>query len=163
MNPSLIQSLIAPVVMISAGGMIYRGLNAHLGRVLARVRLFHAETLSIVQLARESQVAVAPNAVLRFEGLSRQGDNLLKQAHLIRKSMICILISILFMLLTSLAIGLAFVVVAFNFLPIVLFVSGVLLMMLAVIFTLIAIKNSLIEVEFEHSRIYSLKFDGKTL
>lgn len=159
MSPALIQSLIAPVVMISAGGMIYRGLNSHLSRILARVRLFHAETLSMVQLARDSQGTIPPDIIFRFEGLSKQGDNLLKQAYLVKKGMICILVSILFMLLTSLAIGVAFVFARFDFLPIIFFVSGLLLMMLAVVLTLIAIKNSLVEVEFEHSRIYSLKLE----
>ena len=88
MGASIIQSLIAPVVMISASGLLYMGLNARLGRILSRIRSFHLERLNICKTVHESKENLTPEITLRFEGVFVQGGKLLTQAHLIKNSII---------------------------------------------------------------------------
>ena len=158
-DSSIIESLIAPVVMISANGLLYMGLNARLGRILARIRSFHLERLKMCTQIKNGQESLCPEIILRFEGIFIQGDQLLKQAHLIKSSITYILISATLMLLTSLSIGLTFFFENLGAIPGVLFVIGTLIMLVAIFYALIEIKNSLVEVEYEHKRMATLNLE----
>lgn len=109
---SVIQSLVAPVIIISACGLLCLALYNRLTAIVSRARAFNKERYDLhIKLemidSDEQHDSGRSEITARLEMLSSQVAQVLERAQLIRKALQYLLISILFMLGCSLATGLS--------------------------------------------------------
>ena len=157
MTEQLIAQLVAPVVMISACGLIFMALNARLLSILNRLRSFHRERMDIyLKLAETSGLGL--NAYKsRFEALEKQTDLLLIRAALTRNALIAIATAVLCNLLCSLSLGLTVPFPGIAPVAITFFILGVLSLIVAVSLAIYELKNCLQLARFEHEATDSLE------
>ena len=152
-----LQPLLAPVVLISACGLMIMSLNARTMSSKSRIRQLHHERLEIVELA-EASGGVTPTQRLRYEGVGNQSNNLLCRLRLMRASLMCMVGCVVLMLMSSLAIGIAGLAQdsVFDELAILSFVVGILSMLAGAVTFLIELRISLKEIAYEHQRMLAL-------
>lgn len=152
-----LQPLLAPVVLISACGLMIMSLNSRMMTSKSRIRQLHHERLEITELAEAAGVAT-PTQRLRYEGVGNQSNNLLRRLHLMRASLMCMVGCIVLMLISSLAIGVAGLAEDSHFdeLAILAFVAGILSMLAGAVTFLVELRISLKEITYEHQRILAL-------
>jgi hypothetical protein len=130
----IIQSLVSPVVMVSANGLLclvfYNRMSAvvNRGRAINRERfdlLMHQDTLS----AAENRSRHGVHTRRRMDVLDRVGVQLLERAQWVRRVLYCLLLAVLCMLACSLMIGLISVHGFFATIAMSFFVTGTLVMM----------------------------------
>ncbi len=128
-----IQLLVAPVVMISANGLICLALYNRLAAIVSRARAFHKEQfdalteLSAMGLDEQGSLK-ARQLRTRVEGLGQQVGRILRRGRYLRNALMALQAAVLAMLLCSLALGLTTVVAGIESLPLILFILGVLAM-----------------------------------
>ena len=136
-----IQPLLAPVVLISACGLM------------------------IMALSEKTQLAgsATPTQQLRFQGVGSQSTNLLCRLRLIRSALMCMLGCVALMLISSLLIGLNTTPVGpvAGKLAILVFVSGIVSMLTGAATFLLELRLSLREIAYEHERIMGLSLPGE--
>jgi len=110
----LIQSMVAPAVMISACGLLLLSLTNKLGRVIDRIR----------DLNTEDRNAGPDEDPVRRLSVRNQIDQLVERAVLLRRSCGLLFIGVTFFVVTSLCIGLSSFTIVFEYLMIVFFVFG---------------------------------------
>jgi hypothetical protein len=109
---SLIHSLVAPVIMISACGLLCLALYNRLAAIVSRARAFNKERhelqlqLSALQ-SRSSASADIEEVAGRLDLLGTQVRQILGRARQVRNALQCLLVSILSMLGCSLATGIS--------------------------------------------------------
>jgi len=119
----LIQTMIAPAVMISCCGLLELSLINKLGRVIDRIRILNTE-LRTVKLDSTRKISV-----------ERQIDMMVHRALLLKRSSTALFLSILFFVLTSLGIGLFSLSERVGtFLAILFFVAGMVCLLLGVLY-----------------------------
>ncbi|MGB0715344.1 MAG: DUF2721 domain-containing protein [Phycisphaerae bacterium] len=152
-----LQPLLAPVVLISACGLMIMALNVRTMSSQSRIRQLHHERLEIAQLAEASN-GLTPTQRLRYEGVGNQSNNLLRRLHLMRRSLMCMVGCVVLMLTCSLSIGITGLAEdsPFDELAILAFVSGVLSMLTGAVTFLAELRISLDEIAYEHHRMVSL-------
>lgn len=158
-----IQPLLAPVVLISACGLMIMALNARSMTAKGRIRQFHLERLTICERAAEAG-ATTMTQRLRYEGVGNQSDNLLCRLRLMRAALICMVGCVVLMLSSSIFIGLDSLKdnTPFESLAIASFVTGILCMLAGAITFLLELRISLREINYEHHRIMALALpDGE--
>jgi len=127
--PQVIQQMLAPGVMINACGLLILGINNKYSNVLSRMRGLNEEKRRLTLKAGGKEFAVEDN--VRLESISRQLDNLIPRAKLIRNATLAYSFAIAVFVVTSLMIGLAFFMPGFDLKNLIL--SGFLLGMITVI------------------------------
>lgn len=152
-----LQPLLAPVVLISACGLVIMALNARTMSAKARIRQLHIERLAISEKAHEAGSATKTQR-LRYEGVGSQSDNILYRLGLMRAALMCMVGCVGAMLASSVFIGLDGLIEGntFGVLAILAFVAGILSMLGGVIIFLMELRISLREIRYEHERIMSL-------
>lgn len=110
----LIQSMVAPAVMISACGLLLLSLTNKLGRTIDRIRDLNTEDRN----ARPNEDPV------RRASIRNQIDQLVERAVLLRSSCDLLFLGVTFFVVTSLCIGLSYLSVVFEYLMIIFFVIG---------------------------------------
>lgn len=152
-----LQPLLAPVVLISACGLMIMSLNARTMSSKSRIRQLHHERLEIVELA-EASGGVTPTQRLRYEGVGNQSNNLLCRLRLMRASLMCMVGCVVLMLISSLFIGIAGINAdsVFDELAIVSFIVGILSMLAGAATFLVELRISLKEITYEHERMLAL-------
>ena len=153
-----LQPLLAPVVLISACGLMIMSLNARTMTSQARIRQLHHERLEIAELADESG-SVTPTQRHRYEGVGNQSINLLSRLRLMRASLMCMVACVVLMLISSLSIGIAGINAdsLFDEFAITSFVTGMFSMLAGATTFLVELKISLKEITYEHDRILTLE------
>ena len=153
-----LQPLLAPVVLISACGLMIMSLNARTLTSQSRIRQLHHERLEIAELAEESG-NVSPTQRHRYEGVGNQSINLLYRLRLMRASLMCMVACVALMLVCSLLIGIASTKAdsLFGGFAIASFVAGILSMLAGATTFLAEIRISLNEITYEHNRILALE------
>jgi sterol desaturase/sphingolipid hydroxylase (fatty acid hydroxylase superfamily) len=121
-NPLLlIQSMVAPAVMISACGLLLLSLTNKLGRIIDRIRDLNTEDRS-----------AGPNEEpVRRMSIRNQIDQLVERAVLLRRSCGLLFLGVTFFVATSLCIGLSNLTVVFEYLMIISFVIGLVIVVWA--------------------------------
>ena len=152
-----LQPLLAPVVLISACGLMIMSLNARTMTSKSRIRQLHHERLEIVELAASSGGAT-PTQRLRYEGVGNQSNNLLRRLRLMRASLMFMVGCVVLMLISSLSIGIAGLADGslFDEFAVITFVAGILSMLAGAATFLFELRISLKEVAYEHQRILAL-------
>jgi hypothetical protein len=156
-NPqSIIQMLVAPVVLISACGLLCLALYNRLAAIVSRARAFNKERVEVLThlstLSLEEQTGPQAGQLRRRAiTLEKQMPHILKRGRLVRNALISLLFSVLCMLGCSLALGLwkaldwaAWLAVGFFFL-------GIAAMMAAVLLAIWELLRALDPVAVEHS------------
>lgn len=142
-----ISLLVAPVVIISACGLLCLAFYNRLAALVNRARLFLKERFDTA--SRLSRMPLddqaGPDAhLLRLRNaiLDRQVDAIVRRARLIRASLACLLTTILCMLACSLTLGLT-VLLRVEWLAMTFFALGICTMAAAIIFALRELVRSL--------------------
>jgi hypothetical protein len=160
MCPALetIQSFVAPVVMISANGLLCLAFYNRLSAVVNRSRTINKERFDLVLRlsAMPPQTTGLPEAAhlkWRIEVLDEIGHQLFDRARMLRSTLICLLLSVLSMLLCSLALGLAQLATGVAWAALTFFVVGALVMMLGVLTAIRELRITLEPLLLEHQHI----------
>lgn len=171
---TLLQIVLAPVVLISACGLLCLALYNRFSTIISRARVFHREMFDAqTQLASlgNSSPEVAARLSDRVQILGAQTSQILARARKIRASLFCLLLTIICMLACSLllaalvpvadasmlATGSAFntpgtlhtIVTAAG----VVFVIGIALMIAAMVLAMLELRTALDPVAIEHYEI----------
>jgi hypothetical protein len=133
MLTDIIHALVAPVVMVSANGLICLALYNRLAAIVNRLRLFYREhfeaSTRLATMTEENKDGqVVQHLQARLTTLDRQFSTILRRARLLRNALVLLLSAVLVMLCCSLVLGLALVVHGAEALALALFVVGVALM-----------------------------------
>lgn len=152
-----LQPLLAPVVLISACGLMIMALNARMMTAKARIRQLHIERLAICEKAGDAGAASMTQR-LRYEGVGNQTDNILCRLGLMRAALMCMVGCVVLMLASSIFIGLDGLREGspFDKFAILAFVGGILSMFAGAITFFMELRISLREINYEHKRIMAL-------
>jgi ABC-type multidrug transport system fused ATPase/permease subunit len=153
----VIQPFLAPAVMFSAGGLLCLAQFARYNAIIALVRTFNRERLSILQEA--DQVEPKRNELLlqRAQGLEQQAEKVLAHAVTVKNALRFLVGGILLMVLFSLTIGAALTFAPLGVAAIALFVLGLLSTFMGLCLVLAELRVSLEVVEFEHENLSRLQ------
>jgi hypothetical protein len=151
-----IQTCVAPVVMISANGLLCLAFYNRLSALANRSRAMNKERFDLAirlgTLAADRPTEAA-GLRQRVEILDELGHQLLARAGWVRATLVCLLLSVLCMLGCSLSLGLVPLAPAMARAALVLFVGGTLVMMLGVATAIHELRLALHPLTFEHQRI----------
>jgi hypothetical protein len=149
-----IQWFVAPVVMISANGLLCLAFYNRMSSIVGRSRTINKERFELA--IRHSGLAATPDApeavhlTRRIKILDELGHQLYDRARLIRATLISLLLSVVFMLASSLALGLSPLGDSLGWAALGLFVAGALAMMCGVVLAVQELRISLDPLLFEH-------------
>lgn len=153
-----IETFVAPVVMISANGLLCLAFYNRLAAVISRMRALNKERfdlftrLSAISAERQDTAEVA-HVKKRLEILDELGHQLFERVRLVRDSLICLLVTILLMLGCSLDLGITPLLPRISWLAPTFFVSGVAVMMLGVLRAIQELRRALATIAFEHDML----------
>ncbi len=150
-----IQVLVAPVVMISANGLICLAIYNRLAAVIARGRAFHKEWFDLraqqANHAEEEQPAEGrAHGEHRIAMLNELVHSMIHRARLLRNALVCLLSAVLAMLGCSVALGLATCSAAAGVAALVLFYAGVGVMALGIGLAMAELRSALQPLLLEH-------------
>lgn len=153
---SVVKALVAPVIMISACGLLCLALYNRLAAIVGRARAFHKERFDTLHKASElgpEQAETKARLLHRAQTLADQGGQILRRATLIRNGLMCLLACVALMICCSLCLGLASISSSAQALALIAFVSGTLSMLGGIVYALIELTHALDPVVFEMSRL----------
>jgi hypothetical protein len=156
MNVSSIQQLLAPVVMISACGLLCMGLYNRLSTIIARIRQFNRERLEHAIRQRGAADTVKRMLELHDDALEKQIPGMLHRARLIHRALLCLVACVIGMLVSSLLIGVAMLVPVVLNGAIAAFVFGVTSMLVGMMFAFRELTVSLSQVQLEAAALEEL-------
>jgi type III secretory pathway component EscU len=129
----LIQTMIAPAVMISSCGLLLMALVSKLGRVIDRIRILNAE------LRAPDNELTQPREV----SIKRQIEMMVYRALILKRSSAALFLAILFFILTSFGIGLSvFWQPLGNHLALAFFIIGMICLLLGAFYAYLEIRVS---------------------
>jgi hypothetical protein len=157
----IIQSSVAPVVMVSANGLLCLAYYNRISSLANRSRAMNKERFDLVSQLSALQATGAKglepeHLELRIATLDEVGHQILARAKWVRRTLMCLLVSILLMLSCSLSLALASIVEAMDVVAPWLFVLGILAMMAGIIAALEELRRTLTPLWFEHVQIDDL-------
>jgi hypothetical protein len=160
MLPALdtIQSFVAPVVMISANGLLCLAFYNRLSALMNRSRTINKERFDLVtRLAviadRAEQAIEAAHLRRRIDILDELGHRLFDRAWLIRGTLVCLLVAVVCMLACSLALGLSPLGAGLAWAALALFVAGAVVMMIGVVMAIQELRITLEPLLYEHEQM----------
>lgn len=159
-----IQLLVAPVVMISACGLLCLALYNRLAAIVSRARAFHKERFdaqarlaTVTATERTDDDAAVPYLRRRVELLGEQVGQILRRAALVRNAVVLLLVTVLFMLFCSLALGMSLLAPIFAGVALVCFLLGVATAIVAMALAIVELQRALDPVLLEHSAFVELE------
>lgn len=150
----VIQLLVAPVIMISAGGLICLALYNRLAMIVTRARAFHKERFEgmtrLTRMPLEQQTSLEASQLRqRIHLLDIQSRHILVRAKLIRNSLMGLIVMILCMLGCSLSLGGTMIASWAVYPALGLFTAGVLVTAFSMTLALAELRQSLTPVTLE--------------
>jgi hypothetical protein len=125
---TVIQTMLAPAVMISCCGLLLLSLTPKLSRVLDRIRLLNQEMIGIAK-----STGLGDPEHHRIESIQEQINMLVYRAQLLKTSSGLTLLGILFFVVTSVFVGMTFVItVRVGFVTLVSFLVGMICVVIGV-------------------------------
>jgi len=163
----VISAGVGPIIVISACGLLCLAFYNRLAAVVTRLRSFDRERLLEQeklsrQLASETPDEIAMVRHREVLGmLETQTRHVIRRAHMIRRTLGCLLLTIICLALCSLALGLSIAIEPLAYVAACLFVVGLLLLVVGVIFAMIEMRDALdpIELESKFVREFAEQFD----
>ena len=156
-----LQPLLAPVVLISACGLLTMSLNNRATACTTSIRRLHHERLEISERAAAAGGST-PTERLRYEGVGTQSEQLLRRLRLVRRALVCVVGCVVLMLVSSLSIGLAELTEdsPFESVAVLAFVAGLVSLLVGALTFLVELRISLNEIAYEHDRMLGLSLLG---
>lgn len=158
---TVIQMIIAPVVMVTACAIIISGLLSRYSAINDRMRLMARERLDLL-LAHKPELDTAPThayTVERLHQIDRQLPDLLRRHRLVRDAVLAvycaIIVFIVCMFVIAIADALASAWLALG--ALVLFLLGTAALLVGVVLTAIEVRVSHLAIRFEVERVLSLR------
>jgi hypothetical protein len=153
-----IQSFVAPVVMISANGLLCLAFYNRLAAVVHRVREINKERFDLAaRLVAIGRQPPDPTEAAHLEGrvavLDELGHQLFDRARLIRDALVCLLLAVVAMLACSLALGLGSLSEVLEWVALTCFVVGTVVMMGGVVRAIQELWLALDPLRFEHDML----------
>lgn len=157
----IIQSSVAPVVMVSANGLLCLAFYNRLSSLANRSRAMNKERFDLAaQLSTQQAESTGGHEAERLERriatLDEVGHQIFARAKWTRGTLLGLLISILAMLACSLCLAIGAAVPAIAFLAPCLFVGGTLAMMAAIVAAIEELRRTLRPLWFEHAQMDDL-------
>jgi hypothetical protein len=146
---------VAPIIVISACGLLCLAFYNRLAAVVSRLRTFQRERLNEQEaLARErANGSTDEIATVRHQEmlgmLQVQTERVTRRAHLIQRTLLCMLLTIACLAICSLLVGVSTVWEPAIYVAAPLFVIGLLLLFVGVIFAAMELRQALDPVELE--------------
>jgi hypothetical protein len=159
----IIQPLLAPAVMVSAGGLLCLAQFARFTAVVSLVRTFNRERLSALLEADQADPKRRELLLQRAQGLGQQAERVLAHAATVKNALRFLVVGILLMVLCSLTIGASLVFAPIGFAALVLFILGLMSTFAGLCLVLGELRVSLEVIEFEHENIRRLGEGGGLL
>lgn len=148
----IIQTLVAPAVMISACGLLALAFYNRLAAIVGRARAFaHERYLARRQLHQADD----PDLAQRLKTLEDQVGRILRRARLMRAALYCLLMTVLLMLGCSLCLGVSLLVIDFESIALVCFLAGVGAMLIGIVFAVLELRHALDPVTVEDATLRS--------
>lgn len=149
-----IQLLVAPVVMISAAGLVCLALYNRLAAIVGRVRTIHKEEVdALSRMSLAPAPAPSKSAHRRVVTLEEQVDHLMERARLLRAALVCLLVTVLSMLLCSLAIGISLLWGEAAYVALAVFLGGVLVEAAGIVLAILELRIALVAAALEADSI----------
>ncbi len=153
-----IQTFVAPVVMISANGLLCLAFYNRMSAIANRTRAINKERFDLLADLHARNAPPADSLEVahlnrRIEVLDELGHQLYDRAWWVRGALVCLLVAVLLMLACSLALGLSPLARGLDLTALAFFVAGALVMMAGVA---MAVRELLLTLEpllFEHERM----------
>jgi len=152
----IIQPLLAPAVMISAGALICLAQFARYTAVIAQLRNLHRERISIDQKLSHTESDDRELLLQRAKNLEHQSKDMLAHVTTVKNSLRFLVWGILLMMLCSLTVGVSLVFSVIGIVAVVLFVTGLIAMSSGLYLVLAELRVSLEAVEFEQESLKRL-------
>ena len=165
--PKIIAAGVGPIIVISACGLLCLAFYNRLAAVVTRLRAFDRERLHEQEALSRQLASNTPDeiAIVRHREvlgmLETQTRHVTHRAHLIRRTLGCLLLTIICLALCSLLLGLSMHWGKLIYPAVVLFVAGLLLLVIGVIFAMLEMKYALdpIELESKFIRDFAAQFE----
>ena len=106
----MIQSMLAPGLMISACGLLLLGMNNKYSLVVNRIRLLNDEKRKVLNRFSSSDETTSDN--VRLESITRQLDKLVFRVKLVKNAVLSYTIAVALFIFTSILIGLRLLLLA---------------------------------------------------
>ncbi len=149
-----IQLLVAPVVMISAAGLVCLALYNRLAAIVGRIRAIHKEEYdALARLSLAPSPPPSPRVRGRVVTLEAQVDHLMARARLLRAALVCLLVTVLSMLLCSLAIGASLVWGEAAYVALAVFLAGVVVEATGIVLAILELRIALVAAALEDASI----------
>jgi hypothetical protein len=160
--PQVVSASVAPVVVISACGLLSLAFYNRLAAIIARVRGFQRERLhaqeEIHRLSRQNPSDVESLKWRRrfLDNLAEQTDRTIRRARLVRMTLLCLLGTIGLLVLSSLFNGLTVLWPRAQFGAAILYLSGMALLLVGICFAIAELLAALDVVESETALVTEL-------
>jgi hypothetical protein len=151
----IITAGVGPIIVISACGLLCLALYNRLAAMVTRLRSFHRERLQAHEAIAKARAAAPPDdraAVLGQEILGMlelQTRGVLRRARLIRRALICLLLTVACLAVCSLALGLSTMWWPLAYVAVGCFIAGMTSLVAAVGFALAEVARALEPVDLE--------------
>jgi hypothetical protein len=151
----IITAGVGPIIVISACGLLSLAFYNRLAAMVTRLRAFHRERLQAHEAIAKAQKANPPDdraIVLGQEILGMlelQTRGVLRRARLIRRALICLLLTVACLAVCSLALGLSTIIPQLVYVAVGCFVVGMVFLVSAVGFALAEVARALEPVDLE--------------
>jgi len=158
----LISLILAPVVLISACGLLCLTFYNRMAILTARIRSFNAERFELLEklhqqpppTATDDKPVHAPQA--RLQSLEKQTAAILYRARLIRSTLMCLVSCIIGKLLCSLTLGLGLIIPHLDLAALAFFTIVMIVMLVAMFMALMELKLSLQPVSLEQDLLLQI-------
>ncbi len=131
---AIIQSMLAPGIMISACGLLLLGMNNKYSIVVNRIRLLDDEKRKLKSVTGAPQQN--PTSEGRLMSITMQLEKFAYRVKLVRNAVLSYSLAVAFFIISSLLIGLNFAITGVNIyiMVVILFLTGMLSVLIGVIF-----------------------------
>jgi len=161
----IISAGVAPIIVISACGLLCLAFYNRLDAMVTRLRNFHRERLREEESLVRQRFSPQPDniEIIRHQellGMLQVQTNLVvRRAHLLRHAIGSLLLSIACLAVCSLAVGLSTLWPRCTYAAVVLFVIGLAVLVVGVVFAMLELKQALLSIEQEGRFVTSLITD----
>ena len=153
----VIQPILAPAVMFSAGGLVCLAQFARFNAIIGQIRTFDRERLAILQDMANEDPELRELLLARVTGLEVQSDTVLAHAVTVRNALRCLVGGILLMVLCSLSVGASLIFAPLSVVAIGLFVLGLVSTFIGLCLVLAELRVSLVPLEIENDNLKRLR------
>ena len=156
----IIQPILAPAVMFSAGGLLCLAQFARFNTIIGQVRAFDRERLAILREMADADSNHRELLDQRCVGLETQSEGVLAHAVIVRNALRFLVGGILLMVLCSLAVGASLVFPPFITGAIVFFVLGLISTFVGLCLVFVELGVSMKPLNSEHENLKRLHREG---